>query len=196
MAKVAIYGGNFDPPHLGHVLVITNVLNAGLVDEIVLIPAGDDRYDKELYASSEHRTKMLEIIISESFSSFPLSIDMSQVDGSLPQGSRAIDLIRNFKSKRKIEELYFVIGSDNIQHLTSWANFDDLLNEVKFISVPRSGFEIENVPKYICQLKDNVVPINNFSSSKIRQMILANKCLAGILPDGVVNYINKTGIYK
>ena len=111
MKRIALYGGSFDPPHLGHVITITALLNSGLVDEIWLVPTGLRR-DKIHHASVDDRKAMIAIMLSTMFGSRVRAyLDTSQINRSW-QLSTTAELIAEMERQYPNHVFLFVIGSD------------------------------------------------------------------------------------
>ena len=116
MKRVALYGGSFDPPHLGHVITITAVLNAKVVDEIWLVPTGLHR-DKAHQASPDDRKAMIAIMLATMFGSrVPVHFDAMQI--SRPwQTSTTAELVGEMERRHPGCAFSFIVGSDLIRDI-------------------------------------------------------------------------------
>ena len=137
MKQIAIFGGAFDPPHLGHVLVINAILNSGKFDKIIIVPTGNDRYDKLPHSKAGHRKKMIKLLTNKVFKNDKrIVLEPVQIDGKQP-GNKAIDLVCYLKKKFPNGKFYYVIGVDNITKISSCISFKELVKQCKFLAVPR-----------------------------------------------------------
>jgi nicotinate-nucleotide adenylyltransferase len=194
--KLAIFGGTFDPPHNGHILSISNILNSALVDEVMLVPSGDGRYDKKPIASAKDRKEMLRLVVESEFTNDPrLYLNFTQID-NLADKAYTIDLLDSIKAKHPEHKLFFVIGSDNIESIKSWRSSERLLSEYSFIVVGR-GTDTIMTPKEgdFSVIKGEFISFSDVSSAKIRDCIKARKSLAGMLPKSIVEYISHNSLY-
>lgn len=195
--RIALYGGAFDPPHLGHVLAITHVLNSGLADEVWLVPVGDDRGDKEPpQVNALYRKKMSELLIKSYFSGKPVKLCSLQLDGKLP-GSVTIDLLEHLEEIYPKHSFLFVIGADNIAKLQSWTDSERLLKKVEFLVVARPG-EDHITPRQgkFTLLKDSQKIEATISSSLARALVREGKCMSGIIPEEIAQFIKANKLYS
>src|SRR4051812_41756495 len=119
MNRIAVFGGAFDPPHVGHLSIVSALINSALSSEVWFVPTGDIR-DKPACAPSAQRTKMLQIFIEENFKSdAAVRLNLCQMEGSSP-GSYTIDLMRHLRGLHPDHEFSFVIGSDLLKDLPRW----------------------------------------------------------------------------
>lgn len=195
--KIAVYGGAFDPPHVGHMFVITALLNTEGIDEVWLVPAGDDRYDRPVNAAAHDRLKMVEILRGEyGECASKILIETVQLEGKLP-GSATINLIDNLRSRFPQHEFFFVIGADNVKAVPSWREYERLLRAVKFLIVSRHGVPMpDKLPgnmKFISAHEDAATDI---SSTTVRVLLKKVKCAAGYVPAKILSYIAERGLYK
>ncbi|MCB0311262.1 MAG: nicotinate (nicotinamide) nucleotide adenylyltransferase [Bdellovibrionales bacterium] len=193
--RIGLYGGSFDPPHLGHVITITAVLNSGLVDEVWLVPSGLHR-DKEMHATDANRHVMIEIMLSTSFGSkVPVKLDTIQLHDS-SRVSTTIELIRAEKHRFKDCEFSVVIGSDLLPQLPKWYQAKDLLSETHFLVMPRPGHDLpKKMPPYASAIISDGLATSNISSSLVRRLIADRKSLEGIVPPAVINHIIRYKLY-
>jgi len=195
--KVALFGGAFDPPHLGHVVAVTLLLNSRLIDEVWLIPAGDDRRDKKPVADAASRRKMVELMLDECFQGVAqVRLNPIQLEGELP-GSFTIDLWDRLKRDYPAHIFYFVIGADNLKKIADWKDPQRLAAEVQWMLISRPG---EKVPEY-CPFKFICVPNKSnlgvaVSSSALRSMIKHGHSLVGLIPRQVLEYIAARKLYN
>lgn len=194
--RIGLFGGAFDPPHLGHLTAITLLLNSAQVDEVWLVPVGDDRGDKPPAAPAVARGKMVELMLQESFPGCrQVRLNTVQLEGKLP-GSFTIDLWDRMRSDYPRCEFYFVTGADNLKFLSAWKSPERLLNEVHWLVVNRPGETIEcSAPKHFRLVKNAFNLGVNLSSSQLRAMLRKGERVAGLLPLSVAAYIRTTGLY-
>lgn len=197
MIRVALFGGAFDPPHIGHVISVTNILNSGLIDELWFIPSGDSRYDKRAEASAGHRAAMLKLVIGETFGADKrLSVSTIQFEGSMADCA-TIDLWDALRTRHPEREFSFVIGSDNIPMLAGWRNPERLIAEVTFLVLVRPGVAEPPPMKngHLTWVEESRRLGAAVSSSNVRELIRAGRRVHGIVPAEVKNYIRRESLY-
>lgn len=195
MKRVAVYGGSFDPPHTGHLAVIQNIQRSAITDEIWLIPAGAARYDKKPIASAEHRKAMLEIFLDENFKPGEVMINTCQLDNPEDPGY-TVDLLDQLKDQYPSHEFLFVVGSDNLSSMKFWKDSRRLIDENKFIVMPRPGHgypELQHpnfmfIDKALCRQVD-------VSSSAVREKLASGESTDKYLSAGLRQYISAHRLY-
>jgi len=195
MRRVALFGGSFDPPTLGHGAVVANVLASGLVDEVWFVPAGGDRYDRPLVASADDRRMLVARLIADLFPDDPrVRLEGVQLDGKLP-GSTTIDLVDFLRRIHPSTQFFFVIGADNIDKVAAWREAERLVTQARFIAVPRIGEPIPAViPPYVTVLEGG--RHSDVASTTVRDRLQRGDAIDDLVPPGVARYIAERGLYR
>lgn len=193
---IAVYGGAFDPPHIGHLISISNLLNSVFVKEVLLVPSSDGRYDKAPVAPARDRLEMLRRMLTVEFGSESrVKIDEIQINNAQDL-SCTIDLLENLSKKFPSEKIYFVIGSDNINQLVTWKSSEKLLSDYEFIVLPRERLQEKPPPNAkLHYLKGKEVIQCDVSSTQIRQLIKDGKSISGLVTTTVANFISDNKLY-
>jgi nicotinate-nucleotide adenylyltransferase len=192
--KTCIFGGTFDPPHIGHLLIAQTIFEAEKFSKIIFIPAckSPNKSDFEM-TSMEHRVEMLRIA-TEGNPHFEISkIEMER--GGL---SYSIDTIAEVKKTEKIssEELYFLIGSDILKEFNTWKSPEKILEECQVIVALRPGFKPSSIPNWILSnIQFANIPRFEISSSTIRRRWRENKTIRYMVPLPIWKYINEHKLY-
>lgn len=188
MKKVCIFGGTFNPPHIGHLIMANEVFHALDFDELRFMPnAKPPHKEASQLASGEQRLHMLQLA-TEPFSYFqvePLEIER----GGL---SYTFDTMNELKSREPQTQFSFLIGADMISSLDKWYKIDELVEEVNLIGVRRPGFE---------ERSDNPVtlidaPLIDLSSTMLRNRFKEGKDVTLLLPENVQTYIRQEKLYE
>ncbi|MBO0420251.1 nicotinate-nucleotide adenylyltransferase [Vagococcus fluvialis] len=185
--RVGILGGGFNPVHVGH-LIISDQVSAQLgLDEFYLMPSYQSPHvDKKTTIDSSHRVEMLKLATEDNPK---LSLELSEV---VRQGkSYTYDTMKTLKEMNPETDYYFVIGGDMVEYLPKWYKIDELMEMVQFVGVNRPGSKQES--PYPLIWVD--VPLMEISSSTIREKIKMNCSVKYFLPDNVLEYIHKKGLY-
>lgn len=195
MTRIAIYGGSFNPPTIGHQQVAAHLSQSGLVDRIWVCPAYTHPFGKDL-APYEHRLTMC----FHAFQGIPnVDVGDAEREAFLAGGKGyTLDLICFLKSDAnpslKDAEFFLVLGSDILQDLPRWVGHEELFREVTPIIVGRKGFRTrEHIPANAITLFD--LPIPEVSSTQVRECVASNRPMTGLVPPEVEDYIKFHVLY-
>ena len=198
--KVAIYGGTFNPPHIGHVRACEAFYDAIKPDILLVIPSFMPPHkDLDASASAEDRLQMTRL----AFSSVPYA---TVSDIEIVREGKSYTAITLSELSGKDKELYFLCGTDMFLSMDSWYR-PDLIFSLATICYVRRENDSENDKKlaeyskyYKSKYNAKIIPIDisvtEISSSELRQSIKNNKTLSDLLPEKVNNYIQNRGLYK
>ncbi len=198
MEKIGVFGGAFNPPHNFHFSISQEILNNDKdFSKIIFVPVGD-KYKKDGLISAEHRFNMLKSVCdnNEKFEVSRIEID----ETNQLKAFETLDKLSNIYSTAK---LYFIIGTDSLKTLDTWANLDYLLSNYSFLVYRRGDdnfYEIlERLPK-IQKYKSNIIfadnkIYSNLSSSYIRAEVKNGNKLNYSLPKEVIDYIGNNNLY-
>ena len=186
-------GGTFDPVHHGHLVAASEVAGRFELDEVVFVPTGHPWQKDDTTVSPAEDRYLMTVIATASNPRFHVS--RADVDRSGP--TYTIDTLRELRAAYGPEaELYFITGADALSKILSWKDALEMLSLAHFIGVTRPGFELsdEHLPADTVTLVE--VPAMAISSSDCRARVLQGKPVWYLVPDGVVQYIAKRGLYR
>jgi nicotinate-nucleotide adenylyltransferase len=201
--KIALFGGTFDPIHLGHTKVAASAARYIEADEVILIPAKLSPLKGSFpQASDTDRLAMLSLAIAEEKK---FSISRCELDRAAP--SFTLDTVKYFLNKYGSEtQIYWLIGADNIDDLIQWYEITALLDLCNLATMYRAGCEKPQFKKYeslwgaerIEKLQRNIIPtpLVNISSTEIRNRIAAGLDVSQMLHPAVADYIFKHELYQ
>ena len=156
--KLALYGGSFDPPHAGHVAVVTEALRVLPIDRLIIVPAWRNPFKPSITASAAARYCWLE----EIFSPYE-KVDISDFEIAQGRSVYTIETVKHYAQKS--DKLYLIIGADNLEKLLSWHAFDELNTMVHWVVATR---EKTPIPDNMIRLTTRVsVSSTDFRSSFI-----------------------------
>ncbi|MCL1886280.1 MAG: nicotinate-nucleotide adenylyltransferase [Dehalococcoidia bacterium] len=196
--NIAVFGGTFDPIHSGHMMV-ADVVSSRLDAQVIFIPAGQPWLKSERrLASVEDRLEMVRRAIH---GNRYYSLSTAETERSGP--SYSVDTMRWLKRQiAPCDELYFVIGWDNLLSLPHWRDPETLISLCRIVAVPRIGYDAPNkatLEKLLNGLSEKVVlldePEIDISSSAIRERIQHGLPLDNLLPQAVESYIKEQNLY-
>lgn len=198
--KIAILGGSFDPPHMGHLLVAQQVKKFLNIDQIWLMSTYSHPFNKKL-SPAKHRLSMVKLLEDETIKASDFEIQKKGV-------SFTIDTLKNLTKTYPQHVFYWVAGSDQIMDLPKWKNWEELIRNYKIIIYARDAEKhiIENEIKYILNLEQipnslfilatKDLPTMNISSSTVREKIKRHESIRGLVPKKVEEYILEHDLYK
>lgn len=141
MAKIAIYGGTFDPIHKGHLHVINQVLLRGLADRILVTPAGEPLLrDSQPIASGAERRAMCVQAISDLPSEIAKKVEVNPIEILRSGPSYAIDTVDAVAQTYPGAEILMIVGTDAFAKIAQWHRSDELQDKVDFIVIDRPEF--------------------------------------------------------
>lgn len=158
MKNIALFGGSFDPPHLGHLKIVEALKNLDFIDKTIVMPTFLNPFKSTFVADAKTRLHWLEKLFSDDE-----NVEVNSFEVQKNEKVPTIVTVEHLKELYK--DIYVVIGADNLASLPKWHRFDELQNLVKFIVVTRDGIEIQ---KEYMQLKVDV-PV---SSTVLRKKIV------------------------
>lgn len=186
--KIALFGGRFDPPHLGHYWVARQILDFRQdIEKVIFVPAFQHQW-KEASATPEQRMAMLSTFQGD-------GIELSDIE-HLRQGvSYTIDTIRAIKEETGAE-IFWIVGSDILQEFERWEKAEELVKEATFLVFPRDPYHLPSViPKGFEVLKNTNLITSNLSSTGIKRRRKDGLSLKGFVTKEVEEYIMKHNLY-
>ena len=183
-------GGTFDPIHHGHLVAASEVAQSFDLDEVVFVPTGQP-WQKAGVSPSEHRYLMT-VIATASNPRFTVS----RVDIDRAGPTYTIDTLRELKNKRPDAELFFITGADAIEQILSWKAPDELFEMAHFVAVNRPGHTLSTDGLPADRVSQQEIPALAISSSDVRARARGGAPVWYLVPDGVVQYIAKHGLYR
>jgi len=190
--KIAILGGSFDPPHLGHLLVAQQTLDFLNIDEVWLMPCFSHPFAKKM-ADPLFRLEMCKLSIGEAYRR---QLRVSDFEIRLKKQCFTIDTVRTLKKTFKADKFFWLIGSDNLADFRKWKDWQKLLKEIKFLVFPRIDYPVKKLPKGFILIKSEFLIYSNLSSDIIRERVKKGLPIKGMVTEEVEEYIKEHKLYK
>lgn len=190
MKRIGLFGGSFDPVHLGHLLVARAALTELDLDRLVFIPAAQSPFkpDAQL-ASPESRLKMLRTALA---GQPRFRVDERELGrGGI---SYTIDTAREYREMFPASQLFYLIGADHVQSLTGWRNAEELAGLLHFAVVPRPGQGEAEFPAPFRGTYLKGFPVE-MSSTQVREEVKAGRNAGPLVPPGVAEIIRNNRLY-
>ena len=141
MSRVGIYGGTFDPIHLGHLHVITQLIEKNLVDQLLVIPAGEPLLrDNAPIATAQQRRAMCQLALADLPQGIASKVQVNPIEVLRTGPSYAIDTVEAIAQNYPEQTIVLIIGQDAAEKLDQWHRIEELRGMVEFLVIGRPGF--------------------------------------------------------
>ena len=185
--QVGILGGNFNPVHNAHLIVADQVRQQLGLDQVLLMPEYQPPHvDKKETIPEHHRLKMLELAIEgiEGLAIETIELERKGI-------SYTYDTMKILTEQHPDTDYYFIIGADMVDYLPKWYRIDELVDMVQFVGAQRPRYKAGT--SYPVIWVD--VPLMDISSSMVRDFLAQGRKPNFLLPQPVLDYIEKEGLY-
>ncbi len=186
--KTGVFGGLFDPPHIGHLIIAQHVLEEFHLQRILFVPSGNPPHKKE-YSPYEKRYAMADLAIKENE-----RFVISDVERQMPDKTYTINVIRTLRQKTD-DEQYLMIGSDQWLEIETWKEPEALFRECRVVVMRRPNYEISKESRFFDWIMISTAPQIDISSTMIRTRIQKGLSVRYLLEPAVYNYIKVNNLY-
>lgn len=183
MSTWAMFGGSFDPPHVGHVLAAAWVLSTQAVDGLLVVPTFEHAFGKHLTPFA-HRRRMAEL----AFGSLR-GTRVSDVEARLGGASYTVRTLERLQSDHPSMKLRLVIGSDLVDEVPTWKEGHRIFDLAPPIVVGRAGHPRPSG-------EDGDVCMPEISSTEVRRRLAAGEPVDALIPRAVVAYVVRHRLYR
>lgn len=196
--RVGIFGGTFDPIHMGHLIVAETIMDEFHLDKVVFIPAAVPPHKLDRQISPAKHRYMMTMLATCSNPRFQVS-DM-EMHRQGPSYSRDT-LAQLLEEHGSDTEFYFIVGADSVENLHTWNRIDELLTMCHFIGASRPGCmpDMEKIAQRFGPLAEKIhcleTPELEISSTEIRHRVGQKRTIRYIVPETVEQYIYKEKLY-
>jgi len=201
--KIALFGGTFDPIHLGHITVAADAAQYIGAEKIIFIPANRSPL-KDFFpeASGDDRLAMIALAIDGN-----KKFQLSDYELNKPEPSCTLETVRYFQADYGGDTLiYWLIGADTIEELPHWYGIVELIDECNLCAMYRGGCEPPDFTRFTAlwgagrveKLQRNITQTSliDMSSAEIRNRLAAGRDVAGMLSPPLADYIRKHNLYQ
>lgn len=188
--RIGLYGGSFDPVHLGHLLVAQAALEEMALDRIVFLPAARSPFKPDTAtAPGEVRMRMLRMALAGG-----TRFDVDDLELRRGGVSYTVDTVRAIAARHPGAELCWLIGADHVPTLPQWREAETLAGLVEFVVIPRPGepAAVLAAPFRLRHLRGWPLRI---SSSEVRRRVAAGLPVRHLLPAGVAEVVADERLY-
>jgi nicotinate-nucleotide adenylyltransferase len=186
-------GGTFDPIHHGHLVAASEVGHFFALDEVVFVPTGQPWQKIDRQVSEAEDRYLMTVIATASNPRF----SVSRVDIDRPGPTYTIDTLRELRALRGPDvELFFITGADALEQLMSWQDAEKLFDLAHFVGCTRPGHRLTGAGLPDERVSLIEIPALTISSTACRHRVAKDEPIWYLVPDGVVQYIAKRGLYQ
>jgi nicotinate-nucleotide adenylyltransferase len=191
--RLGVMGGTFDPIHHGHLVAASEVADFLGLDEVIFVPTGQPWQKEDRKVSPPEDRYLMTVIATASNPRF----SVSRVDIDRPGETYTIDTLRDLHAERGPgAEFYFITGADALAKMISWRDADELFELAHFVGCTRPGHRLtlSDLPAERVSLLE--IPALAISSTECRERVRSGRPIWYLVPDGIVQYISKRGLYS
>jgi nicotinate-nucleotide adenylyltransferase len=200
MSRIGIFGGTFDPPHLGHLIVAETCADALDLSRVLWVPAADPPHKQDRgISAAQHRLIMVDVAIAGNG-----RFALSRVDVDRPGPHYSVDMVALIAEKYPDAALYFLMGGDSLRDLPTWHQPDRLIAQCQLGVIRRPGDRVDEIrpalydalPALRGHLHVIDAPLIAISGSEIRQRVREGQSIRYRVPGAVAVYIAAGGLYR
>lgn len=188
--KIGLYFGSFNPIHNGHLTVASFILNETDIKKVWLVVSPQNPLKHERGLLNEYQRLHLANLATEKDD----RIRAKDIEFGLPRPSYTIDTLTYLSEKYPQHQFCIIMGADSFQNITHWKNYQQLVREYEIYVYPRQGFSTEN--KIGAKVTIVQAPLLQLSATYVRNCIGEGKSIRYMVPDVVMEEIEKGGYYR
>jgi nicotinate-nucleotide adenylyltransferase len=191
-SRLGVMGGTFDPIHHGHLVAASEVAARYDLDEVVFVPTGAPSFKQDQVVTPAEHRYLMTVIATASNPRFTVS----RVDIDRSGLTYTVDTLRDLAAERPEADLYFITGADAVEQILTWKDSAELFERAQFVAVTRPGhtLSVDGLPSD--RVSQWEIPALAISSTDVRARARGGKPVWYLVPDGVVQYIAKHGLYR
>ncbi|MBI5691366.1 MAG: nicotinate (nicotinamide) nucleotide adenylyltransferase [Verrucomicrobia bacterium] len=191
--KIGLLGGSFDPVHFGHLLAAQDAYEQYQLDRLILVPAAQAPLKpNDVQSCAEDRLAMLRSAVE-----WDRRFEISDVELRRGGVSYTVDSVRHFRAQFPHDDLYWIIGGDQLPKLGLWREIEELARLVEFIFLERPGFPVKATPQIpglrLHRCDGHLLAI---SSTELRDRTRRGLSLDYFVPHKAIVYIKEHRLYR
>lgn len=192
--RIGIFGGSFNPPHKMHYNIGKELIRMGYIDKVIYVPTGSKYIYKDNLVDDSDRYNMLSIMIEDDERFIVSDFELRN------RNVYTYETLDYFQKTYPNDEIYFILGTDNLSYIDQWEKGEDLLLNKKFLVVKRKTDDInlllDKYQKYRSNIIVSDVLESDVSSTDIREKLQKKEDVLDFLSEGVYNYILENKLYE
>jgi nicotinate-nucleotide adenylyltransferase len=200
--RIGIFGGTFDPVHLGHLIMAEQCREQGRLDQVWFVPAARPPHKSEhVITSFDRRLEMLALAIAGN-----PAYQANPIEKDRPGPSFTVDTLETLHQQQPEDEWHLIIGSDSLYDLPGWRGPERILQLAGLVIVPRPSYPVwpESQLRASLHLPEGAtlrqmvihMPLIEISSRDLRRRVAEGRSVRYMVPRAVECYIEQHGLYK
>ncbi|WP_134089583.1 nicotinate (nicotinamide) nucleotide adenylyltransferase [Olivibacter sp. XZL3] len=190
MQKIGLFFGSFNPVHIGHLIIANYMANYTDLSEVWLVVSPHNPFKKkDSLLNMYDRLEMVNLALEDAE-----RIKANDIEFRLPQPSYTIDTLIHLKERHPTKDFVLIMGSDNLLTLKKWKNYEIILRDFSIYVYPRPNYGADEWMAHP-RITFTETPLMEISSTFIRKAIKEHKNVQYFLPDKVLDFIDKKGVY-
>jgi nicotinate-nucleotide adenylyltransferase len=191
--KIGVFGGTFDPPHIGHLLLAADARDALTLDRLIFVPAGTQPFKAHAppVASARDRLEMVRLAVADDAN---YAVDEAEINRA--GLSYTVDTLEHLSERYVGSQFFFLLGQDAAAGFRNWRNPERILEIATLALMMRAGSEDAEGWRNF----EGLVMVSprrvDVSSTEIRQRLRAGKSIKGFVPESVEQFIEARGLYR
>lgn len=191
--RIGIFGGTFDPVHVGHLVAAVNVRHELGLERVLMVVANDpwQKSGAQVVSPASARMEMVEAAVEglDGLEASALEIDRGGV-------TYTVDTISELRSQYPLAELFLIVGSDVVSELSSWYRVDEVRDAITLVVVTRPGASVAEQALSGWNALTVVIPALEISSTDLRQRAATGRPLDFLVPTGAIHRIRDLALYS
>jgi len=192
--RIGVFGGTFDPPHVGHLLAASDAYEALTLDRLLFVPAGVQPFKVgAVHATARQRLEMLALLVNadQRFAVDPIEIEREGL-------SFTVDTLAALAARQPGATLFLLVGEDLAGQIATWRESARIADLAEIVVLSRPGCEpAASMPGAVTlpmrRLQTRRIEL---SSREIRERVRTGKSIHGFVPDAVADFIESAGLYR
>lgn len=189
--RLGLFGGRFDPPHIGHLLAAQSAFEALALDELWFVPAKAPPH-KPAVAPAPMRLEMLKLAIGDN-----PAFKVSDIELTRPGPSYTYDTVMAIKEKRPGDDIFFLTGADAYREIATWHRAEELTEAVTMVALARPGYTLATLAapfgERVTSLQTRLCDV---SSTEIRLRRRRAESVRYLVPEAVEMYLDRNDLYR
>jgi nicotinate-nucleotide adenylyltransferase len=189
--NIGLYFGSFNPIHHGHLIIANHILNNAPLDQVWFVVSPQNPLKPAAGLLNEyHRLYLVQLAVENE-----PKLRASDIEFRLPRPSYTVDTLAYLQEKYPQHQFSLIMGSDSFQNIARWKNYEYILQHYPVYVYRRPGFEINNPPPAKC-IMEVQAPLLEISATHIRKSIREGKSIRFLVPEKVLEEIERNGYYR
>ncbi len=194
--NIVLFGGSFNPPHLGHKIIIAQAFELiPDLDELWILPCFRHTFQKNL-APAKDRLAMCQLLLDNLAPDIKTKVRLETVEIDKRLSGETLEALHILKKNYPQNKFSFLMGTDQLGSFNKWKNWEKLIQELPFYIYPRAGYSNSLKFPNMTLLSSPTQVVTNLSSTLIRQRLEKNLPINHLIPKTIYNYIKTKRLYE